>query len=256
MSEDFRHPVASVFAAAAEAVESGVPCALATLVEAKGHTPREAGTMMLVRRDGTIAGTIGGGPFEASVIVDAQAAIASGETAIREYTLTQEELLMYCQGRARVLIQPFAVRRRLVIFGAGHVGQALCRLAVAARLFHVTLVDDRPEMLASPDAALADAPIHAPGYKDLPSLGPECDVCVLTRCHATDKEILRWALSGEFASLGMIGSEAKWRAMGKELAEEGITKEALSQVQCPIGLYKSGKSPEEVAVSILAGLLR
>ena len=126
----------------------GVPCVLAVVVKVEGSAPRHPGAKMLIFGGGESLGTIGGGALEAAVMKEAPAVLAQGEPAMLKYDLWPD-LGMVCGGRAEVYLEPHLTPPRLFIFGAGHIGLALC--PVAAELgFMVTVVDDR-EGLATPE---------------------------------------------------------------------------------------------------------
>jgi xanthine dehydrogenase accessory factor len=145
-----------------------------------------------------------------------------------------------------------------VIFGAGHVGLALARLAASVG-FVPELVDDRPEHC---EAARRSAPgsVHpcdADWRHGVPILDPSCAVAVVTRCHRTDRLALRHVLGRELRYVGLIGSKRKKLVIFEELRrEDGATEEDLARIRCPIGLPLGGETPEEIAVSIVAELLQ
>src|SRR5688572_15768775 len=135
----------SIFARIAEIEASGGRAALVTVVRATGSTPREAGARMLVLPDGSIEGTIGGGRIEQTAIEEAVAAIADQRPRFVEHKLTQE-LGMCCGGSIVLFIEPILSAPRLIVFGAGHVGAALTRMAAQAG-FVVHVADEREELL-------------------------------------------------------------------------------------------------------------
>ena len=146
-------------------LRGGRPAALVTVVRATGSTPRAAGARMLVREDGSTVGTVGGGAFEALATRDALDLLAAGETGpvTKRYAFTEEgedALGMACGGNAEVWIERVGAGPRLVIYGCGHVGIALARLAGAVG-FDCTLVDDREE------AAGRDFPREVVGAQNL-----------------------------------------------------------------------------------------
>src|SRR5262249_51531056 len=125
-------------------IEEGRRFASARLLDVQGSVPQRPGAGMIVFPDGAIEGTIGGGRFEATVILDAVRLREAGAAIeVKACALTRREVRMYCAGRARVLLEPHAPSPELVIFGGGHVGERLGRLAAETRLFRTTLVDDR-----------------------------------------------------------------------------------------------------------------
>lgn len=251
-----------VIEALAEAARSGRRVALATIVRASGSTPRTLGARLLVRSDGTTAGTIGGGAFEALVAADARDLFAEADPSprVKRYTFTEtgeDALGMACGGTAEVLIEVVGAGPRLIVFGAGHVGLALARLAATVG-FDVVLVDDRPEFC---DAARRAGPfaVHPCGdaYRDLPEMDAASYVAIVTRCHRTDRLALRAIGERPLRYLGLIGSRRKKAAIFRELLEsDGLPGQVLERVRCPIGLPIGGESPEEIAVSIVAELLQ
>lgn len=239
---------------------------VASIVDVKGSCPQRPGARMIVHPDGGFEFTIGGGTFEAEVLHDAaallagdrQAAGSSSSGGLREYRLTKNELGMYCQGVVQVFLETYDPRPRLLIFGGGHVGQALSRLAGSTGLFSVTVIDDRAEYADAARHPLADRVIHTDRAfeAEVPETDSQTYLVIVTRCHATDKLIVKRYIERPFLYIGVIGSQSKAAQFRRELAEEGISKTALEKLHSPIGLPIGGKDPAEVAVSILAELVQ
>ncbi|HEX6851496.1 MAG TPA: XdhC family protein [Candidatus Polarisedimenticolaceae bacterium] len=249
-----------VLEALLDEMRAGRACVLATVVRASGSTPRTAGARMLVRGDGSTLGTIGGGAFEATVAADAADLLkdADGAPAVKRYVFTEHgdgALGMACGGTAEVLLERVAGGPRLVIFGCGHVGIALARLARTVG-FDPVLVDDREEACAAARRALVGA-VHRcdAAWSELPPIGPASFVAVVTRCHRTDRLALRSVAASGARYVGLIGSRRKKAVIFRELAEDdGIDAAWLETVRCPIGLPIGGETPDEIAVSIVAEL--
>jgi xanthine dehydrogenase accessory factor len=241
-------------------LDEGRRFATARLLDARGSVPQHPGAGMIVFPDGSIERTIGGGRFEATVILDAVRLLDSGGAIeLREYALTRDDLHMYCAGVARVLLEAHRPSPELVIFGGGHVGEALGRLAAEARLFRTAVVDDREAFASRARHPSVDRVIHTdPLYQDgLPALGPWTYAVIVTRCHEVDRALLKRLAALDLAYLGMIGSETKARSMLAELADEGVARERLERVRSPIGLrLGETKEPGAVAVSILAEVVK
>lgn len=253
----------AVLEAFLDEIRAGRKAALATIVRASGSTPRTVGARMVVRADGTSFGTIGGGAFEAMVAADARDLLATGEAApaLKRYVFAEtgdDALGMACGGTAEVLLEPAGRGARLIVFGAGHVGVALARLASTVG-FEPEIVDDRPEFCEAARAArvgrvLACDADYAAG---LPDLDDGCYVAVVTRCHRTDRLALRRVLGRPLRYVGLIGSRRKRSVIFRELSEQdGIPPSELERVRCPIGLPIGGETPEEIAVSIVAELMQ
>jgi xanthine dehydrogenase accessory factor len=237
-------------------LEAGCRCASATLVDASGSTPGKQGHRMLVLASGEVRFTIGGGPLEAMVVSDCLALLRDGQNAVREYRLVPEgknSVGMVCGGTARVFIELHEPDPQLVVFGAGHVGREIIRMA-AGMGFDRIVVDDRDEMLAAEAFSPEIKRVHCrDAYAgDLPATRPGAFVVIVTRCHETDREILARLLGRPLAYLGMIGSRRKVRTVMDELISRGQSSSDLAGVRAPVGLEIGARSPAEIAVSILA----
>ncbi len=225
---------------------------IATLVEVSGSSPRNVGAKMVIFPGGTIEGTIGGGALEKKVVEDALVSLKKRVPASVVYDLTDDGIGMKCGGRLRVYFEPVTPSRRFVIFGGGHVGQAVAKLAAGAG-FAVELVDDRKSeknpspvpggiTLIQTDASYAEG-YEPPGRQDM--------AIVLTRNHRLDTD-LAGRFAGRCAYLGVMGSKTKWGFIKKTLIGRGLSEEVLAGVRCPIGLEIGADTPEEIAVSIVA----
>jgi xanthine dehydrogenase accessory factor len=248
------------FARVAELLRTGHRFAVARLLEVEGSVPQHVGAAMIVFEDGRIEGTIGGGRFEASVILDAMKLLEQGlAVKVETYSLTRDDLMMYCAGRAEVILEAFSGGRDLLIFGGGHVGQALSRLAPGVGGFRVVVIDDRAEFAQAAAHPRAHRVIHTdPLYdRDLPELNERTYAVIVTRCHDVDKKLLRKLAPLKLAYLGMIGSKSKAKSLLRELEDEGISREQLDRVRTPIGLPLGvTKEPGEIALAILAEVVQ
>ncbi len=249
-----------IYGRIAELLAVGERFTVAEIIGIKGSCPQEPGACIIVHPDKSIEFTIGGGPFEAEVIEDSVRLMTNGEAVtVKQYTLTEDGVGMFCQGVVDVLIKGHQPDPELLIFGAGHVGGALARLAAGTTLFRVTLIDDRPEYADPSKHPGVDRIILADrDYVDgVPELEPNSYAVIVTRCHPTDMALVKRYAGVDCAYLGMIGSEGKKRKIFKELLDNGeVSREALERVHTPIGIPLGGKSPDEIAVSILAQLVQ
>ena len=243
----------------ARLLRSGRVLAIATLSSSQGSTPRAPGSKMIVTDSGETVFSIGGGAFEALVIEDAKEAIRAGRGFEKEYRFTEqgdESTGMVCGGSARVLLEVVRPPLPLFVFGGGHVGRELARLA--ARLeFEVTVVDDRPDYLETgrfPPGVRALRAGH--DYcSGLPEIPAGAYVAVVTRCHRTDLAAVRHVVGRGASYVGLIGSRRKVATVLKRAGEEGTPREALREVRAPIGLPIGAESPQEIAVSIAAEMI-
>jgi xanthine dehydrogenase accessory factor len=248
-----------VFGALAEALERGEEVALVTIVASTGSTPQRVGAKMLVYADGRTVGTIGGGCYENDAFWKAREAISSRRPLNIKYELTDdiaEESGLICGGQMEVFIEPVEPAPDVYIFGAGHVGYCLGKMAHETG-FHVHVVDDREKFASSErfgpgiDVIVEDIPAWL-GANRLPSTAY---AVVVTRGHKHDLDALRALVASPLRYVGLIGSRAKVRRIFDALREEGASGDALARVHAPIGLDIGAITPQEIAVSILAELI-
>jgi xanthine dehydrogenase accessory factor len=234
------------------------PCALATVVRTSGSTPRKAAARMLVRGDGSIVGTIGGGRVENEVVLAAVALIAEGTAArakLLRYHLTHE-LAMCCGGEMEVFVEPLVPEPPLVVCGAGHVAHALVPLA--REVGFQPIVVDEAEEWATPERFPAAARIldsfDVRDWKEI-ALDDNTYVVIVTRDHAQDQALLEALLPRKLAYLGLIGSKRKIAMFKQRLEAKGLDVSRFDRLHAPIGLDIGAQTPEEIAVAIVAQLI-
>ena len=248
----------AVYEAILDALRSGQPACVLTVIEVRGSTPREVGTKMLLRADGSTVGTVGGGALEAAALADARKALADGQSRIGKYSLlgqTQQDLGI-CGGEASVFIEVLQAKPTLLIAGAGHVAVPLAELGCLLG-FRILVADDRPGFANVARFPNADELVVAP-LNELTSkvpITPRTFVVIVTRGHEHDEAVLRQVVSSPAAYVGMIGSRRKVRAVFERLLADGIPKEQLARVFAPIGLRTGSQTPAEIALSILAEIV-
>jgi xanthine dehydrogenase accessory factor len=237
----------------------GRACALATIVNAVGSIPSYATAKMLVREDGSIVGTIGGGASEAAVIAEAKEVLASGISKMITYDLHENprmDIGMVCGGSLHVYVEAIQPARVAYLFGAGHVNALTAKAAKLAG-FEVEVIDDRPEF-ASKDR-FPDARVLHTGDMDtaLAGLKPNSRalVFIATRGHALDASALRWAVDTPAAYIGMIGSKRKVQFVYNKLKLDGVTDEQFARVHAPVGLDIGATTPEEIAIAAVAEMI-
>lgn len=244
--------MSSLHARVAALEASGEPFVLVTVVEVSGSTPRAPGARMIVHADGRTEGTIGGGRIEHEATALALEVLADGAPRTLERALTQE-LGMCCGGSMRLFLEPLGAAPPLLIFGAGHVGAALSRVATAAG-FRVSVADEREALLHG--GGVAEAGRRFDDLED-PALpfGPETFVVITTHDHALDQRLLERALRRPHRWVGVIGSRRKAELTRQRLEHRGFEPELVAKVRIPIGLAIGAETPEEIAISILAELI-
>jgi xanthine dehydrogenase accessory factor len=248
-----------VFSALSEALGRGEEVALVTIVASTGSTPQRVGAKMLVYADGRTVGTIGGGCYENEAFWKAREAIKSRKPLNVKFELTDdiaEETGLICGGQMEVFIEPVEPSPDVYIFGAGHVGYFLGRMASDTG-FRVHVIDDREKFASSERFGDGVEVIvdDIPTWLETHTLPPTSYAVVVTRGHKHDIDALRALTRSPLRYVGLIGSRAKVKRIFDALREEGTTPEALKPVHAPIGLDIGAITPQEIAVSILAELI-
>ncbi|MBD8871007.1 xanthine dehydrogenase accessory protein XdhC [Nocardioides sp. MJB4] len=246
------------------------PGVLVTVAHVRGHAPRSAGAKMVVTATSSWE-SVGGGNLEAVAVERARRMLADGVT--EPVTVVSdlsdraplEHGVQCCGGEVTLLLEPLPVQPAVAVFGVGHVGLELAR--ILARLdLDLHLVDSRPGQLTDTALApLADARarVHVHRVPVLPELviaelPRGTHVLILTHDHAEDAALVDAALrTDHLASIGLIGSRAKWARFRAKLAAEGHDEATIARVTTPIGDPGiRGKDPATIAVGVAAALLR
>ena len=239
-----------------ELIAQNKTVALVTVTTATGSTPAEVGKEMLVDSSGNIGGTIGGGNLEHDSIKKAQESLERNLSASVHFDL-KKDLGMECGGEVNIFIKIYSPAIQLVLVGAGHIGQALYKIAETLG-YDVVVIDDREEVATRS---------HYPGARRLlvGDIGVECEklsilpsttyVVIATRGHKCDEVALYHMIQKEPKYIGVIGSRNKVAVMMKNLKEKGIPQEKLDAVYTPIGIALGGGQPAEIAVSIISEIL-
>ncbi len=238
----------------------GEEAALVTIVSASGSTPREEGTKMLVRLNGSILGTIGGGSLEAQVIEEAVKLIRQGKPKRLHMNLNAKEAEkagMVCGGELEVFIEPILTPPSLFLFGGGHISLPLAKMGKLLG-FNIAVIDDRAEFASAdrfPQEEIFLADSFSQAFPRL-KIDKSSYIVIVTRGHQHDELVLEWAVSTPAKYIGMIGSQTKVKIIFSHLLAKGISKEKLARVHSPIGLEIGAQTPEEIAVSILAEVIK
>lgn len=229
--------------------------ALCIIVQTKGSTPRKVGAKMIVNEDGSIIGTIGGGNLEKKVIENGLYQISENKPKLYKHDLLHQHN-MCCGGSVEIYIEPIQKMNKLFIFGAGHTGNALAKLA-SKMDFEIYVIDDRKDYMTDLDIEGVNK-MNLDYKKVLPTLpfDDETYVVIMTYEHSYDRDILAFCIKQSYAYLGMIGSERKIKLTKKMFTEGKIgTKNELDKVDMPMGVNINAEGPEEIAVSIMAKLI-
>ncbi len=233
--------------------------AVATITNVRGSIPSFQTAKMLVRDDGSIAGTIGGGCVEAEVWQAAREVMEEEKPRSLTFNLNNNpkyDTGLVCGGTLEIFIEPVLPPALLYIFGAGHVAYNLYKVATIAG-FEVVVVDDR-ESYANRERFPDAREVVADDFDAVTAClnAPEGSyIVIVTRGHRDDMRVLRWAINARARYLGMIGSKRKTISIYKELEKEGIPAEKFANVHAPVGLEIGAVTPEEIAVAIVAEMI-
>lgn len=242
-----------------ELISNHEVCWLVTVIDTDASTPGKLGMKMLIRDNGEIVGTIGGGTIEKRII----------DKTIREKpkksvqwifdlggNFNGEKTGMICGGQQVVFIEPLFSIHKLFIFGGGHCGQALSELAAKCE-FEVTIIDERIEWLTTEKHPYATHLIHS-NFKDITkniTFSPDTFIAIMTHSHSYDEVVLRQILDKEYKYLGIIASKSKTQTIMNSLKNDGFNLEKLKKIFMPIGFKLGTQTPYEIAVGIIAQML-
>jgi xanthine dehydrogenase accessory factor len=248
-----------IYRAVVGLIDAGQAGALATVVAKEGSAPQVPGAKMLVRSDGSIVGTVGGGAAEKRACDVAAEVIKTGQARLITVSLAGNAGLGEppCGGRLTIFIEPVLPLPPLLVFGAGHVGRAMTKLG-AELGYRVTVIDERPEyarLELLPGASEVKVGV-GPEIADQLCVNAETQIVIVTHGHTHDRAVLRWALGTSAGYIGMMASRRKVQVILEDLKKNGFSDEQLKRVHTPIGLDIGAVAPAEIAVSIAAELIR
>jgi xanthine dehydrogenase accessory factor len=243
--------------------QAGERGALATIVHTNGSIPSFESSRMLVRDDGSILGTVGGGCVEAEVWAAAKEVIVSEQPRKLAFNLNHDaeyDAGLICGGTLEIFVEPILPQPTLYIFGGGHVSTAVAGIAHQAG-FKIAIVDDR-ESFANKERFPMAAELFTSYAEAFEKIQPNSStyLLIVTRGHTGDMRVLAWALGTEARGfvpryIGMMGSKRKVIAVYQALQKEGFTRAQFDRVNAPVGLEIGALTPEEIAVSITAELI-
>ncbi|WP_411826701.1 XdhC family protein [Luteolibacter sp. AS25] len=238
----------------------GVGMVVVTVTACRGSVPGSLGAKAIITREGLVEGTLGGGKVEARVIEEALEMLGGSQRCTTKKWNLQQDVGMTCGGEMEFSFELVDAGKRwhIVIFGAGHVTQALVPV-LSAMECSIDVIEEREEWLEQ-------LPVRENVLKHLVTSFPEGSrfvtgksmVLSITKGHASDRPVLEEILGKypDIPFLGVIGSRSKRAVLFRELRENGISEDLLEKVVCPLGLPLGGNDPAEIAVSIAAQLLQ
>jgi xanthine dehydrogenase accessory factor len=237
----------------------GQKCALATIVQVRGSIPSYESAKLLVREDGSIMGTVGGGCVEGEVWAAAREVIDTEKPKHLTFSLGQDAAYdngLICGGQLNIFVEPVIPQPRAFIFGGGHVSKSLSKVATLAG-FATVIVDDR-EAFANPERFPEAEETFAEEYESVfgkLEVTSSSYLIIVTRGHRDDMRVLRWAVGTPARYIAMIGSKRKTISVIHELEKEGFDRALFEKIFAPMGLDIGAESPEEIAVAVVAEMI-
>jgi xanthine dehydrogenase accessory factor len=241
-------------------LEERRPFVRATVVRAAGSVPGKVGASMIIREDGTILGTVGGAALEEKVKELAAEALVQQRGDLHHFDLQRWReggLPSLCGGSVDIAVEYIGAAPHLLIWGGGHVSQALAQLLPGLE-YDYTIADDRPEWITTErfPAALERLLVSPAALWDRAVPASFSHLFVLGYDASKDLEVVAVSLLRFRGHIGLIASESKREHMFADLRHRGVTEEALGRIHSPIGLPIGAQSPAEIAVSVVAEMVR
>lgn len=244
-----------------ELLKSNRKFIVTTVTDVNGSSPREIGAKMIVVENGDFYGSIGGGGLEKDVLNVCKVSFASddGRTAWKEKIPLGALTGQCCGGTVEIFFEKYGNGPEVYIFGAGHVAQALAKV-LEGTPFNVHLIDERKEWIYH-ERRSQSSNLHEMKWNEFVTDAKwsknKTFVVVMTHEHSQDQDIVAdVVLKREYRYLGLIGSESKWKRFIQRYEQRGYDLTKFEKVNCPIGEDVAGKSPQEVAISVAAKLLK
>jgi xanthine dehydrogenase accessory factor len=233
----------------------GLRVVVASVIEADGSVPRGVSTKMIIPETGPSIGTIGGGCVEKYVVREARFVFEDGQTRVKTFNLGDESwsgLGMACGGTVKVALELVEPSERLIIFGSGNISKACYRIAEILG-YRVMVLDPFATEQTFPNAEVYTQDVLQK-IKEV-KVNSYDNILVITE-HRYDVEALESVLDSKARYIGMIGSKSRINMVYKDLIKEGVAPERLFSLFAPVGIDIGAETPEEIAVSIMAEIIK
>jgi len=241
-------------------MEAHRPFVRATVVRATGSVPGKVGASMLVEENGRCVGTVGGAALEERVKELARATFESRIGDLHHFDLQSWKsggLPSLCGGSVEIALEYVPARPHLLLWGGGHVAHALAAILPTLE-YDFSVADDRPEWIGAdrfPEAERRE--VVAPDRVwDVFDPGAYTHLYLLGYDALKDLELLADSIVRFPNAIGLIASASKREHLFSKLRERGVSREAIARVRSPVGLEIGAESPPEIAVSIVAEIVR
>jgi xanthine dehydrogenase accessory factor len=229
-----------------DAYDGGLPVALATLTKPPSGSDALVGAQIFIRENGSTEGTLGGPDLDAAALKKGRELMAYGKC----------DYVRMAEG-AEVFIEAYTTPPTLVLMGGGHISMALAPLAQSVG-FRVQVIDDRPEFANRERFPMAEETLVVPSYDqglEQLNINTNTFVIIATRGHRYDDAATEAAVRSKAGYIGLLGSKRKSLMIFRELHRKGIPEERIREIHAPVGLDIGGRTPEEIAMSIMAEIL-
>jgi xanthine dehydrogenase accessory factor len=248
--EPLREEFLNIYQEIKRVKQKGGSALLATLISVNGDFPKGEGLKVLMKVSGEKVSSLLGGAEVGKEI------LKEGDGLLKEKR--PKVLILSSENRKmEILLEPIFSEPTVYLFGGGHISEQVAPLAKKVH-FKVVVIDDR-EMFANRNRFPDGDEVIVSEFEncfDKLNIDESSYLVIVTRGHLYDGFVLEQALKTNAPYIGMIGSKKKIRTLYQNLIEKGIAKETLERVHAPIGIDINSETPEEIAVSIVAELIK
>jgi xanthine dehydrogenase accessory factor len=248
--EPLREEFLNIYQEAARIKQKGGSAILATLISLDSAFPKGEGSKALIKTSGEKVGfLLGGVELEKKILKEGEIPLKERKPKVWVSSHGDREM--------EILLEPVFSEPTVYLFGGGHVSEQVAPLAKRVH-FKVVVIDDR-EMFANrerfPEADTVIVSEFEKCFEQL-NIDDSSYIVIVTRGHLYDGFVLEQAVRSEARYIGMIGSKKKIKTLYQNLMQKGMTKETLDRVHAPVGIDINSETPEEIAVSIVAELIK
>ena len=227
------------------AYEGGAPVAVASLMNAPDGSELVVGAKLLIRENGSTAGSLGDEKLDANAMNEARRLMAMGKN---DY--------ITAESGAEFFIEAYTTPPTLVLAGGGHVSKAISNIGSTLG-FRIFVIDDREEFANPerfPEAEQTVVSDYGSAFEKLP-IGTNSFIVIATRGHRYDASATASAMRTPTSYVGLLGSKRKTILIFEELFAQGFTMDEVKSVRSPIGLNISARTPAEIALSIMSEIV-
>ena len=241
---------------AAAAMRRRQPAVMVTVVSARGGVGVAPGAKLFVSADERAHGSLGSAALDRIANATAPQVIDAEEPRLAQYLPDGTPAPRRSRASVQLLYEPLLPPDRLLVVGAGHIAVPLHEIGKILG-FEVIVVDDRADFTTQERFPQADEVLCIP-FNTLPAriaIDRATYLVLVTRAHEHDEAVLRLVANSPAPYIGMIGSKRRVITVYRRLLEEGIAAEDLQRVYAPVGLALNARTPQEIAVAVMAEIV-